>query len=101
MRRGSLSAAWCRSRSRRPAYEVTDCDPEASLRAGSWGRMMPMTNRFDPMMLVAAAIVLVGVVAGMILNNAAGDLARLVFLLIGGVFLGIGLIRRRRASRTP
>ena len=63
--------------------------------------MMPMANRFDPMMLIAAAIILVGVVAGVILNNAAGDLARLVFLLIGGVFLGIGLIRRRRASRTP
>ena len=63
--------------------------------------MMPMPNRFDPMMLIAAAIILVGVVAGVILNNAAGDLARLVFLLIGGVFLGIALIRRRRASRTP
>jgi hypothetical protein len=53
------------------------------------------------MMLIAAAIILVGIVAGLILNNATGDLARLVFLLIGGVFLGIGLIRRRRASRTP
>lgn len=49
----------------------------------------------------AAVIILVGIIAGVILNNAAADLARLVFLLIGGVFLGIGLIRRRRGSRTP
>jgi hypothetical protein len=63
--------------------------------------MVKMRERFNPMLLVAAAIILVGIVAGLILNNAAGDLARLVFLLIGGVFLGIGLFRRRRASRTP
>src|SRR5437660_11746670 len=100
MRQGSLGATRCRSRSGRPAYEVTDCDPEASLRAGSWGRMMPMANRFDPTMLIAAAIILVGVVAGVVLNNGAGDLARLGFLLIGGVFLGAGLVPRRRARRT-
>src|SRR5438270_13279643 len=92
--RDSLGVTRCRSRSGRPAYEVTDCDPEASLRAGSWGRMMPMANRFDPTMLIAAAIILVGVVAGVILNNAAGDLARMVFLLIAWRCLGTGFGRR-------
>ena len=58
-------------------------------------------NRFNPMLLVAAVTILVGIIAGLILNNAAGDLARLVFPLIGGVFLGLGLLRRRRGSRTP
>ncbi len=53
------------------------------------------------MLLVAAVIILVGIIVGLIFNNAAGDLARLVFLLVAGVFLGLGLLQRRRGSRTP
>ena len=56
-----------------------------------------MKLNYNPPMLIGAAIVIVGLVIALILNNATGDLVRLASLVIGIGLLIYGSIQNRRA----
>jgi peptidoglycan biosynthesis protein MviN/MurJ (putative lipid II flippase) len=57
-----------------------------------------MKLNYNTPMLIGAAIVLLGIVVGLVLNNATGDLVRLATLVAGAGLLLYGMMQRRRAS---
>ena len=49
-------------------------------------------------MLIGAAIVLLGIVVGLVVNNATGDLFRLLTLVVGAGLFVYGMMQRRRTT---
>jgi hypothetical protein len=60
-----------------------------------------MKLSYNPPMLIGAAIVIVGLIVALILNNATGDLIRLATLVVGIGLLVYGSIQARRARNKP
>lgn len=56
-----------------------------------------MKLNYNPPMLIGAAIVLLGIILGLVLNNATGDIIRLATLAVGIALLIYGTIQNRRA----
>jgi hypothetical protein len=60
-----------------------------------------MKLNYNPPMLIGAAIVIVGLIVALMLNNATGDLIRLGTLVVGIALLVYGSIQNRRARNKP